>query len=346
MRFFKEYFSGSETQNGTCDQAVGRGILDRCGLGLNALKRKKNERWLKLVFRVKGNKATNVPVLSNLTLLGLFLVLVGCNSNPIQPLEGVVSAANRQSTELPEKTKIDFLFVIDDSGSMGEEQENLARNFGTIAEFLQELGPSADYRVAVTSTNLGDQTGVNDQGDAGRFLVRPDPEDAPANCNQRLAEFGITEERPILSSENPSVNVLEAFTCMATLGRGGSGTERGLEAMRKALSCNHVNAPLFGECCVADPEDPTNRLERPTGVEGEACNSPAGCSGGLTCLPSGAGACVPQSHLDVNRLVRGMKRAQLVVSVNRSTTSAESGTVRYVNPWWSRCFCDQIAFWW
>ena len=50
-------------------------------------------------------------------LLAAF-VFVACNPHPVQPLEGVVSAVNRQSSKLPEKTKIDFLcnrrFGVDD----------------------------------------------------------------------------------------------------------------------------------------------------------------------------------------------------------------------------------------
>lgn len=232
----------------------------------------------------------------------VMLGMVGCNPHPVQPLEGVVSAVNRQSSKLPAKTKIDFLFVMDNSGSMAEEQANLSTNFRTIAEFLSELGPSADYRVAVTSMDLGQQNQPGG-GDGGRFLVAPDPSLAPENCDTVLATAGIDESSPVLLSEGLSEEpataerqIIERFACMATIGKNGSGTERGLEAMRKALSCNQENAKHFAQCCVADPNDSLNQLSRAVGVQGESCNSPGDCVNGLTCVQIGtSGQCNPVS---------------------------------------------------
>ncbi|MBS1120781.1 MAG: putative lipoprotein, partial [Deltaproteobacteria bacterium] len=52
--------------------------------------------------------------------------------------------------------KMDIVFVIDDSGSMQEEQTNLAANFPMFADLLANYTTSAgehiDFRVAVTTT--------------------------------------------------------------------------------------------------------------------------------------------------------------------------------------------------
>ncbi|MBV1861358.1 MAG: VWA domain-containing protein, partial [Nannocystaceae bacterium] len=45
----------------------------------------------------------------------------------------------------------DILFVIDNSGSMGEEQAILANNFGSFIEVLEADGVEANYRVGVTT---------------------------------------------------------------------------------------------------------------------------------------------------------------------------------------------------
>ena len=242
----------------------------------------------------KGVFPRNGIVRSGLWLLILW-GLVGCNPHPVQPLEGVVSAVNRQSSNLPAKTKIDFLFVMDNSGSMAEEQANLSANFRTIAEFLSELGPSADYRVAVTSMDLGQQN-QPERGDDGKFLVSPDPTLAPDNCDTVLAMAGIDDSSPVLLSDalsdDPATaerQIIERFACMATIGKNGSGTERGLEAMRKALSCNQANAEHFAQCCVPDPNDSRNQLSRSEGSQGETCNSPGDCVNGLTCVQIGGG---------------------------------------------------------
>ena len=126
------------------------------------------------------------PTVTILLFVSVLSALFGaCNPHPVQPLEGIVSAVNRQGNNLPDKTKIDFLLVMDNSGSMQEEQANLAENFTTIAEFLADLGPSADYRVAVTSMDLGTQNQAG-SGDNGAFLVKPDPRLADPNCASTL----------------------------------------------------------------------------------------------------------------------------------------------------------------
>ena len=70
----------------------------------------------------------NFMSIRNVCLLALSASLLACNEHPVQPLDSVVTSVNRQENRLPAKTKIDFLFVIDNSGSMCEEQANLANN--------------------------------------------------------------------------------------------------------------------------------------------------------------------------------------------------------------------------
>lgn len=208
--------------------------------------------------------------------------LAACNDHPVEPLDRVVTAVNRQENRLPAKTKIDFLFLIDNSGSMCEEQQNLTANFQAFSEFLfDELGAAADYRIAVTSTDLHP-----DDGEKGRFVANPaqpvpslncaDPDTgeplAPntADC-QELVENG---ELPLVIQSGPDGNIgqncgnaadpqacaredLERkFRCLATLGTQGDGFEKGLEAMRLALSCDGPNRPLFEQCCRDGAYDP------------------------------------------------------------------------------------------
>ncbi len=47
----------------------------------------------------------------------------------------------------------DLLFVIDNSGSMGEEQQRLSANFGAFVDVLEDAG--VNYRVAVTTSDYG-----------------------------------------------------------------------------------------------------------------------------------------------------------------------------------------------
>jgi hypothetical protein len=54
----------------------------------------------------------------------------------------------------PDKVLTDILFVVDDSGSMTEEQANLAANLGAFIDTLAASPIQNDFRVAVTNTSV------------------------------------------------------------------------------------------------------------------------------------------------------------------------------------------------
>ena len=149
-------------------------------------------------------------------------------------------------------TKIDLLFVIDNSGSMGDEQTNLIANFPTFIQVLNQSG--LDYRVAVTTTareysytmapfpipmNTGD-------GDDGAMLQ-------PASC--MMTKRWIDKMDP-----NPG----QTFACVANVGTGGNSDEMPLGAMRDAFEdrmMDNTNAgfhrpdALLGIVFLTDEED-------------------------------------------------------------------------------------------
>jgi|JI10StandDraft_1071094.scaffolds.fasta_scaffold46816_2 hypothetical protein len=187
--------------------------------------------------------------------------LTACNGHPVDRLDNVVTAVNREENELPAKTKIDLLFLVDNSGSMCQEQANLTRNFSAFSEFLYGLGDSADYRIAVISTDM--QT----EGQKGRFLNTPAPAEPSLNCKDingqplvpNTADCPADLPQVIKSGRlDQGGNVVDQadlerkFRCMATLGTNGDGFEKGLEAMRLALSCRGPNADKFSQCCRED----------------------------------------------------------------------------------------------
>lgn len=123
--------------------------------------------------------------------------------------------------------KIDVLVVVDNSGSMAQEQANLAANFPQFISVIEQSG--LDYRVAITTTGMdytysqatlpglppipSSQTG----GDNGAMLQ-------PAGCNlpRRWIQAG---------DANPGM----LFACAANVGTGGPSDEMPLAAMRAAL---------------------------------------------------------------------------------------------------------------
>ncbi len=123
--------------------------------------------------------------------------------------------------------KIDILFVVDNSGSMGQEQTNLATNF---PQFLSVIDASGlDYRVAITTTGMdytyqqatfpgGPVLPISqDGGDNGAMLQ-------PGGCNMTRRWI-----------EKNDANAASAFACAANVGTGGPSDEMPLAAMRTAF---------------------------------------------------------------------------------------------------------------
>lgn len=115
----------------------------------------------------------------------------------------------------PEKTdtltqvvspKVDVLWVIDNSGSMSEEQDKLAREFPSFMEYF--LGSGLDYHIAVTTTDT-----------------------TAAGLNGRLRTVG-----PWRYITPTTVNPVDVFSQMARVGVGGSFDETGSCAAWRALA--------------------------------------------------------------------------------------------------------------
>ncbi len=125
--------------------------------------------------------------------------------------------------------KMDIVFVVDDSGSMSEEQTNLADNFPMFANLLSSFvtpdGEHIDYRVAVTTTgrdedytlDLGGQTlPMHESGDNGAFKN---------NC-------GVSKRY----LEPSDANMSDTLSCRANVGTGGPSYEMPLLMSKWALS--------------------------------------------------------------------------------------------------------------
>ncbi len=133
-------------------------------------------------------------------------------------------------------TGMDILFVIDDSGSMGEEQENLKANFPKFIEVLDDYrtpaGTPLEYRVGVTTIGIlrnfkqngADMTSEygGTELDDGLLLGQDSPPEP--NC-------GLTD--PWL--EGPAPDVVDTFNCMATVGLSGTVVEMPMAVIQEAL---------------------------------------------------------------------------------------------------------------
>ena len=79
----------------------------------------------------------------------------GCIEHPLKQVEYEKSAVEQNQIELSVNKDVDILFVIDNSGSMGEEQGTLAANFASFIEVLERPEVKANYRIGITTTDNG-----------------------------------------------------------------------------------------------------------------------------------------------------------------------------------------------
>lgn len=153
------------------------------------------------------------------TIVLLFMGLTGCTT--------------------PEKcNKADFLFVIDNSGSMEAHQANLIKNIprfmGDIASEIEDL----DYHVGVVSTDdfLGNPKDCQKIGSLiSHSVVQQKEGEEPVAC------FPKDSKRSYISSNDQ--NVKETFDCIARLGTSGNNKEQPLKAIEQLVqnqdsSCN------------------------------------------------------------------------------------------------------------
>ena len=120
---------------------------------------------------------------------------------------------------------MDIVFVVDDSGSMAEEQQNLATNFPMFAQLLSQYqvdGQPLDFRVGITTTGrtvsynidvpdfgtipeseTGDNGAFkNNCGSNARFLQSSDANvDTTLACRANVGTSGPSVEMPMLMSK-------------------------------------------------------------------------------------------------------------------------------------------------
>jgi hypothetical protein len=127
------------------------------------------------------------------------------STDPLDPVHAIrMKAEAVASTHISEVFEgqstsiVDVLFVVDDSGSMGEEQQNLAANLGVFIDAANSWG--ADYRIGVTTTDLSLQ--------------------------------GALQGSPEVVTQETS----DAFLNNVIVGTNGSGFEQGLAAASEALN--------------------------------------------------------------------------------------------------------------
>jgi hypothetical protein len=178
----------------------------------------------------------------SLLVMGLLAagVVAGCRPpklNNVLPPGVTVDTYQQQAA-----SRIDTLWVIDDSGSMAPRQENLAKNLQSFMDVFVKSG--IDYRIAVTTTDIFK--------DRGNFFGNP----------------------KVLNPQTP--NVVSAFANNVKVGNTGSPFEAGLEAAQLALD-NQIASNMPKQAAVmtcwagcagmTDPEQCKADCEKSNGID-------------------------------------------------------------------------------
>jgi hypothetical protein len=136
---------------------------------------------------------------------------------------------------------VDILFVVDDSGSMAEEQRKLAENFHSFAEQVIGL---VDYRIAIVTTDMdspdGERAGLVsiEHSSSAPYAIRGGLN--LSACTTIGVEHGCFRgdalARPIIDSRQMDRETqIATFAQNVRVGTCGAGTEKGLAAMIRAL---------------------------------------------------------------------------------------------------------------
>ncbi len=128
-------------------------------------------------------------------------------------------------------TAMDILFIIDDSDSMKEEQDNLIANFPDFMKVLEDYetpqGTHIDFRVGVTTTGVTRTYTMKSSVGVGMKKTVSGPDGALQN----QSACGLSS--PWI--EGPGPDVGDEFSCAANVGIEGSVNEMPLAAMQEAL---------------------------------------------------------------------------------------------------------------
>lgn len=200
----------------------------------------------------------------SLALCSLILVAAStgaCFDRALVPLEPCLTSTVQVTERLKLVEAIDLVFLVDNSGSMKEEQAALAREFPELVRVLvsgdldgdggRDFTPVRSLRVAVISSDMG-HGGFPFDPEAGTGV-------ADSHCNAEFGDDGLFHESAecragsttyleFTSDGNESPEEFgRDFGCLASLGTSGCGFEMQLEAMLKALTPSDADVTFYGD---------------------------------------------------------------------------------------------------
>ncbi|MBX7082530.1 MAG: hypothetical protein K1X88_25215 [Nannocystaceae bacterium] len=178
--------------------------------------------------------------------------------------------------DTPGCEKVDFLFVIDDSGSMADEQAHLVAAFPQFIDTIASEVQASDYQIMVVTTdgtfaiNTGGGTSTGSVCIDGACTCAPTPDCCDEVCNTGnltcmgvpcgaidqadACDFGFGVGRRFSAAgqdcglgDDPylvgsDAGIADAFACIASVGTSGNGDEVPMAVMLEAVG-DELNGP-------------------------------------------------------------------------------------------------------
>ena len=230
-------------------------------------------------------------LLSSVGVLAATL-LAGCPDREVVRVDPFQDNVDTKVIPVTLNRDLDILFVIDNSGSMKGEQDNLVANFPTFISVLQQIeGGLPNVHIGIVSTNVGaagqaSVPGCSGQGDDGNLLVK-------AGCTGLTGQFIRDIARADGSRDtNYTGDLSTLFSCMATLGTGGCGFEMPLESAYRALQPGknpgfYRSGAYLAVIFLADEDDCSTEMGAMFGDPTAGLNSPLGPRTSFRCFEFG-----------------------------------------------------------
>lgn len=217
-------------------------------------------------YRGKHYLLNSKPILLILIFYSIFSYSA-CMNRELVRIDPVTETYVTDKITTSGSVGVDVLVMVDNSGSMADEQTLLSRNFPElIRELLQPVDavnndtgepfpdgradhvPIKSIHIGIVSSDMGtcgyetsEPTGCSLFGDDGKLQHIPNPNVSPCDSNYpAYLEYESEEFPPPREPNSPALPEIEKlandFACIAILGTKGCGFEQQMEVVLKALT--------------------------------------------------------------------------------------------------------------
>ncbi|MFN0248244.1 MAG: vWA domain-containing protein [Kofleriaceae bacterium] len=175
-----------------------------------------------------------------LAMLPLALALLaGCPDRTISEVNPEQGRVEYKNIPVTVNRDIDILFVIDNSKSMEDKQENLVANFPDFINVLQTIpGGLPNVHIGVVTTDMGAKATRDPTPATGVSGCTGSGEDGRLRTHPSISGSFISDIDPGtgVRSKNYSGDLATVFRQLAKVGDTGCGFEQHLESMKRALT--------------------------------------------------------------------------------------------------------------